>query len=117
MCLGTWISDPYRTATVSVRSCERIGMIPGLANESVCRTLTCNGLHRGGAGAFACQPIFSQLLSLRERCSTRVFSQRRGRIYPAGQLRQDAQLARLTCGRPTGKTNLRSSKLASGMVY
>src|ERR1039457_963740 len=45
-----------------MRSCEKIGMIAGLADESVCPTLTCNGLHPGGAGAFACQPIVLQLL-------------------------------------------------------
>jgi hypothetical protein len=45
-----------------MRSCEKIGMIAGLADESVCPTLACNGLHPGGAGAFACQPIYPQLL-------------------------------------------------------
>src|ERR1039457_751304 len=34
------------------------GMIAGLAEESVCRTLTCKVLHPRGAGAFACQQFF-----------------------------------------------------------
>jgi hypothetical protein len=37
----------------------------GLADESVCPTLAHRGLRLGGAGAFACQPIFSQTLRLR----------------------------------------------------
>jgi hypothetical protein len=43
-------------------SVKKSGWIAGLADESVCPTLTCNGLHPRGASAFACQPIFSQTL-------------------------------------------------------
>ncbi len=50
----------YRTATV--RSCEKIGKHAGLADGSVCPTSTHKGLRLSGAGAFACEPIFSQLL-------------------------------------------------------
>jgi hypothetical protein len=58
----------------SDRSCEknrlsRQGVIAMLTDESVCPTLMCKGLRFCGAGAFACQPIFSQLLSKRFRHS------------------------------------------------
>src|ERR1017187_6262280 len=52
----------------SLRSCEKIAEIAGLTDESVCPTLVREGLRFCGAGAFACQPIFSQLLS--ERLTT-----------------------------------------------
>ena len=46
-------------------SCEKIGRIAGLTDESACPTLLLKDSRARGAGAFACQPIFSQLL--RER--------------------------------------------------
>ncbi len=50
-------------ATASVRSGEKIGKHAGLADGSVCPTLTHQDLRLSGAGAFAGEPIFSQLLS------------------------------------------------------
>jgi hypothetical protein len=44
----------------SLRVCEKIATITGLADESVCPTLAHKGLRLGGAGAFACQPTFFQ---------------------------------------------------------
>jgi hypothetical protein len=41
--------------------------IAGLTDESVCPTTMRQGLRCGGAGAFACQPVFSQLLMKRFR--------------------------------------------------
>src|ERR1039458_5877624 len=52
-----------RAATVRRR--ERNAESAGLTDESVCPTLMRKRLRACGAGAFACQPIFSQLL--RER--------------------------------------------------
>jgi hypothetical protein len=52
-----------------LRSCEEIGRTAGLTDESVCPTLHSKDLQRGGAGASACQPISSQLLSERFRNS------------------------------------------------
>ena len=49
---------------VQLRSCEKIGKHAGLADGSVCPTLTHKDLRLSGAGAFACEPIFSQLLTL-----------------------------------------------------
>src|ERR1035441_6162664 len=52
----------------SLRSCEKIAEIAGLTDESVCPTLVREGLRFCGAGAFAgafaCQPIFSQVAAL-----------------------------------------------------
>jgi hypothetical protein len=48
----------------SLRSCEKIAETARLTDESVCPTLPCKDLRPGGAGAFACQPIFSQLLTV-----------------------------------------------------
>src|ERR1039458_3116304 len=48
----------------SLRSCEKIAEIAGLTDESVCPTLVREGLRFCGAGAFACQPIFSQPLTV-----------------------------------------------------
>src|ERR1022692_3197991 len=45
----------------SLRSREKIAEIAGLTDESVCPTLVRKGLGFCGAGAFACQPILSQL--------------------------------------------------------
>ena len=42
-------------------SCEEIGRTAGLTDESVCPTLWSKDFHPCGAGAFACQPISSQL--------------------------------------------------------
>jgi hypothetical protein len=50
------------------RAGEKIDAITGLADESVCPTLVSKGLGFGGAGALACQPIFSQ--TQRERLLT-----------------------------------------------
>ena len=58
---GLSLRECYRTATV-VRSCEKIGKHAGLADGSVCPTLTHKDLRLSGAGAFACEPMFSQLL-------------------------------------------------------
>jgi hypothetical protein len=49
----------------TVRSCKEIAETAGLTDESVCPTLVRRGWCSCGAGAFACQPIFLQLL--RER--------------------------------------------------
>jgi hypothetical protein len=51
-----------RIRAPTVRSREKIAEIAGLTDESVCPTLLRQDLHSCGAGAFACQPIFSQLL-------------------------------------------------------
>jgi hypothetical protein len=48
----------------TVSSCEIIAQIAGLTDESVCPTFASMGLRFRGAGAFACQPIVSQLLNL-----------------------------------------------------
>src|SRR6202453_2981726 len=53
---------PFGATTV--RSWERIAEIAGLTDESVCPTLARIGLRFCGAGAFACQPIVSQLLTV-----------------------------------------------------
>src|SRR4249920_2982496 len=52
-----------RIGAATVRSREKIGSISRLTDESVCPTLMRKRLRFGGAGASACQPIFSQLLS------------------------------------------------------
>ena len=62
--------ENYRTATV--RSCEKIATITELAGESACPTLLLKTLETCGAGAFACQPIFSRLL--REPVPELIFS-------------------------------------------
>jgi len=46
----------------TVRSREKITEVGGLTDGSVCPTLVRKGWRLGGAGAFACQPIFSRLL-------------------------------------------------------
>src|SRR5580693_817870 len=49
---------------VRVRSCEKIAEIARLTDESVCPTLARIGLRFCRAGAFACQPIVSRLLTV-----------------------------------------------------
>ena len=51
----------------SLRRCERIGRTPRKAGNTACPTRQPNHLAVGGAGGFACQPIHSRLLSLREK--------------------------------------------------
>jgi hypothetical protein len=52
------------------------GMIAGLADESVCPTLTCKGLHPRGGGAFACQQFFPSVSAgAQETTRTAFFSQ------------------------------------------
>ncbi len=43
---------------------ERIERTGGLTDESVCPTLPSTDLQAGGAGAIACQPLFSRLLTV-----------------------------------------------------
>ena len=50
-------------ALPSLRIREKIAGIAGLTDESVCPTLVHHGLRSCGAGAFACQPILSRLLT------------------------------------------------------
>jgi len=59
-------------------------VIEGLTDESVCPTLLRKGLRLCGAGAFACQPILSQLLTVaavwqygvrQDSCDWRAFGQ------------------------------------------
>ena len=52
------------SANRSLRSCKEIAETAGLTDESVCPTLVRKGLCSCGAGAFACQPIFLQLLTV-----------------------------------------------------
>src|ERR1039458_3384051 len=59
-----------RAATV--RSCEETAEIAGLTDESVCSTLVRKGLRFCGTGAFACQPIFSQLPATNSRLWNRI---------------------------------------------
>jgi hypothetical protein len=46
----------------SLRRCEKMREIAVLTDESVCPTLLRKRSRLCGTGAFACQPIFSQLL-------------------------------------------------------
>jgi formate hydrogenlyase transcriptional activator len=57
-----------------LRSREKIGMSADLADESVCPTVTHKDLRSSGAGAFACEPIPSRLLS-DEVLSTSIFEE------------------------------------------
>ena len=57
---GCW-KQRFGVAANTSRSCEKIGKHAGLADGSVCPTLTHQDLRLSGAGAFACEPIFSQL--------------------------------------------------------
>ena len=52
------------TARRSLRRRERNAESAGLTDESVCPTLMRKRLRACGAGAFACQPIPSQLLTV-----------------------------------------------------
>src|ERR1039457_6296510 len=48
---------------LSKRTCEEFAVNAGLTDESVCPTLMRKRLTFCGAGAFACQPVLSQLLT------------------------------------------------------
>src|SRR5579863_9543669 len=54
-------SAKAHSRAATVRVCEKIATITGLADEIVCPTLAHKGLRLGGAGVFACQPIFLQV--------------------------------------------------------
>jgi hypothetical protein len=56
-------AEKVGNGTGSLRVREEIGMSAGLADESVCPTLTHKDLRMSGAGAFACEPIFSRILA------------------------------------------------------
>jgi hypothetical protein len=53
--------------TGSLRSRGKIGMRAELADGSVCPTFTHKDFRWCGAGAFACEPIFSQALTVAVR--------------------------------------------------
>src|ERR1017187_9502150 len=57
-----------------LRRREKNASIAGLTDESVCPTLVLKGLRFCGAGAFACQPILSQLLTVAARIGNLVYS-------------------------------------------
>jgi hypothetical protein len=63
-------------------------MRSALAGESACPTLTLKGLRMSGAGAFACEPIFSQLLTVAVPKEFAMFGQR----YRAATVREPAPL-------------------------
>ena len=65
---------PQKHRLPQLRSCEKIGKHAGLADGSVCPTLTHQDLRLSGAGAFACEPIFSQPVLLVAHPCLRILS-------------------------------------------
>jgi hypothetical protein len=55
------------SVVLSLRIREEIGMTAGLADESVGPTSTYEDLRLGGAGASACEPMFSWILMVAVR--------------------------------------------------
>ena len=69
---------PQKHRLPQLRSCEKIGKHAGLADGSVCPTLTHQDLRLSGAGAFACEPIFSQPVLLVAHPCLRILSGQAG---------------------------------------
>ena len=60
---ATAIRGPGLREAATVRRYERFAEIAGLTDESVCPTLARISLRFCGAGAFACQELFSERFS------------------------------------------------------